>query len=147
METNSKRNSILTVTNIIVFTALVLSVAALVLSSGTKNYTETLFSSNLNDATLKQASSLQLLYSYPLNSGDGGKSGFFTVVLDGPSAVPNISFEVRDQLDRKITTGTTTPGKITRVHFQGEDNSTAVNLYILPRSGNIVLESLTINLS
>lgn len=146
METNSKRNSILTVPNIIIFTALALSIAALVLSSGAKPYTETLFSSNLNNATLKQATTLQLLYSYPLNSGEGGKDGFFTVVLDGSSSVPNITFEIRDQLDRRIMTGTPRPGKITRVHFQGQSDSTAVNLYILPRSGDIVLESLTINL-
>ena len=143
-----KRKSLLTLTNIILVIVLALSIAAIVLASENKEYSESLFSSNLNTATFKQSPSLELLYSYPINSGNGTNSGYFTVTVDGPFQIPNISFGVQDQLGRSIINGKPVPNKITRVNFTGigDPSSTVANLYIFPKSGNIILKNLTVNL-
>ena len=126
-----------------------IAIAALVIATEPeKTYNESLYSNVLNPATLKQGSKLELLYSYPLNSGQGSKSGFFTIVsVDTQgSPFPNITFDVQDQEGRSIIGPAPTVGKTTRVEFKGRDDTTTINLYVLPATGTIQLSSLTISL-
>jgi len=126
-----------------------IAIAALVVATEPKKpYTESLYSNVLNPATMKQTNKLELLYSYPLNSGQGSNSGFFTIVtVDGSgSPFPNITFDVQDQEGRSIVSDKPVVGKTTKIHFKGREDTTIVNLYILPATGTVGLSSLTINL-
>ncbi len=126
-----------------------ISIAALVITTEPeKPYNESLYSNVLNPATLKQGNKLELLYSYPLNSGQGGKSGFFTIVTTDAqgSSFPNITFDVQDQNGKSIMGPKPVVGKTTRIDFKGIDDTTIINLYVLPATGTIQLSSLTINL-
>lgn len=104
-----------------------------------------LYSDTLNNATFKSSSEMQLLYSYPITSGPGGNSGFFTITVDGNFDIPNIKYEVRDQTNRVITTGRTVVGKVTNVNFSGTSRSKTIDLYVQPKGSNINLQNLSIN--
>ena len=105
--------------------------------------TETLFTSNLNNATLKQTSSEVLLYSYQLPPDV--KSGYFTVSVNSNSNPPNIGFNVLDQKGRQIMTGTPVPGgNITTINFQAKSTSTSADLYVSVNSPGIVLSSINV---
>ena len=136
---------------IVVFLLVVagISVASLVLVTEPKKpYTESLYSDVLNPATFKYPSTgnHELLYSYPLNSGQGNKSGFFTVVMTGSFDIPNISFDVRDQSNTSIISNPTRVGKTTIIKFNGKPDSTTINLYINPGASGIQLTSINITL-
>tara|TARA_A100001015_G_C14784280_1_gene630437 strand:- start:372 stop:839 length:468 start_codon:yes stop_codon:yes gene_type:complete len=136
---------------VVVFLVIIgsISIASLVISTEPKKaYTESLYSDVLNPATFKHPSTgnHEILYSYPLNAGQGNNSGFFTIVMDGAFDVPLITFEVRDQLDRSIISNSPKIGKTTTVNFKGREDTTIVNLYINPGSPGIQLTSLSITL-
>ena len=111
-----------------------------------KEYTESLFNTSLNNSTLNTTTKQELLYSYPINSGNGTNSGYFTVVVDGPFEVPNIIYGVEDQLGRNILKGSTRVGKVTDIAFEGKSDTTVANLMIFPTQGNIQLKSITVSL-
>ena len=119
---------------IVVFLLVVagISVASLVLVTEPKKpYTESLYSDVLNPATFKYPSTgnHELLYSYPLNSGQGNKSGFFTVVMTGSFDIP-----------------ITRVGKTTIIKFNGKPDTSTINLYINPGASGIQLTSINITL-
>ncbi len=136
---------------IVIFLVIIgsISIASLVIATEPKKaYTESLYSDVLNPATFTHpgTGNHEILYSYPLNAGQGSNSGFFTVVMDGAFDVPVITFEVRDQLDRSIISNSPKIGKTTTVNFKGREDTTIVNLYINPGSPGIQLTSLSITL-
>lgn len=124
-----------------------IAVSSLVISlQPKKNYTESLYNTTLNDATLTSTTKNELLYSYPINSGNGTNNGFFTIVVDGPFDIPNISYGVEDQLGRNILSKPPRVGKITIIEFEGKPDTTIANLMIFPKTNNIQLKSITVNL-
>ena len=108
---------------------------------------QSLYTTNLNEATLLPTTKMELLYSYSLNSGGNANSGFFTVVVDGPFQIPNITYEVRDQTNRLITSGETIVGKTTVINFEGTSNTRNADLYIYSTGSNISLKNLTVTLN
>ncbi len=136
---------------IVIFIVIVtsISVASLVLAVEPKKpYSESLYSDVLNPATFKYPGTgkHELLYSFSLIPGQTQKSGFFTVVMTGPSAIPLITFDVRDQLNNSIIANSPKVGKTTIVEFRGNDNSSRIDLYINPGASAIKLTSLNITL-
>ena len=138
---------------IIVFLVMIgsISIASLIIATEPKKpYTESLYSDVLNPATFKRnsADNHEILYSYPLNAGQGSNSGFFTIIMDGAFDVPTISFDVKDQLGRPlIVNGPPRIGKTTTVEFKGKEDSTVIDFYINPGSSGIELTSLSITLN
>ena len=133
---------------ILTITAIILSSVSLSEShNSNKMYTETLYSDVLNPASFKSSTKLELLYSYPLNSGRGTNNGFFTMVMDGPFDIPNITFDVQDQDGRSIISNDPVVGKTTMINFSGRDDTEVINLHIFPKDSKIKLKNLTINLN
>ena len=126
---------------------IIISSVSLFFSLKKTSHTETLYSTDLNDATLLQNSEMELLYSHALNSEIETANGFFTITVDGNFQVPSIKYDVRDQTNRRILTGDVTVGKITKVNFEGTSNTSVINLFIHTKQGNINLKNLTITLN
>lgn len=127
----------------------VISIAALSISlEPKKSYTESLYSDVLNPATLKSTGSdnNELLYSYPLNAGQGSNKGFFTMVMTGGFDIPSITFDVQDQSGRSIISNNPVVGKTTYINFTGRDDTVLINLLINAKTSNISLSSLAITL-
>ena len=104
--------------------------------------TETLFTSNLNNATLKPTSSEVLLYSYQLPPET--KSGHFTVSVNSPTNPPNIGFNVLDQKGRKLMTGTPHPGSKMKINFITK-GSTIADLFVSVNSQDVKITNISVS--
>ena len=134
----------------LVVISIIIGSSGLAFSLQKTTHTQSLYTTNLNKATfIGGQTEMKLLYSFPTESGSNTPSGFFTVVVDpgGGNPVPNITYEVRDQTDRNITSGNTIVGKTTVVNFEGTSNTRNVDLYIKPVGTNISLQNLTVTLN
>ena len=134
----------------LVLASIAIGSSGLAFSLQKTTHTQTLYATNLNKATFKGAQTeMKPLYSFPVESGSNVSDGFFTVVVDpgGNNPVPNITYEVRDQTNRNITSGNTIIGKTTVVNFEGTSSTRSVDLYVQPIGDNISLENLTITLN
>lgn len=129
----------------ILFALVIIAYTSAIITINDVMENKNLYSGTLNNATFKSSSEMQLLYSYPITSGPGGNSGFFTITVGGNFAIPNIKYEVRDQTNKVINTGRTVVGKITKINFSGTSRSKTIDLYAQPSSSNINLQNLTIN--
>lgn len=105
--------------------------------------TETLFTSNLNNATLKPTSSEVLLYSYQLQPGT--KSGQFIVSVNSPTNPPNIGFNVLDQKGRKLMTGTPHPGSTMKINFNIKNGSTSADLFVSVNSQDVKITNISVS--
>ena len=109
-----------------------------------KNH-KALFSSNNYPTTLKTTgSSEKLLYSYPVVSFPNNQpKGYFTVELSG-ALVPSVSFSVRDQNNKVITSKPVVVSQITTVYFTGSASTTEINLFVSVTGSGLQLKTLTI---